>query len=294
MIALINQTAALASQHGYGMATVNDDALVALYTETILNFGAAYAATQDTIKSQAASLATMQGQLANIQQFCMVVGQQPPSTIYQPPSNNYAPAQHQRTTYNRGGRGGGQGGGGHGSGNQQPTWYGFGGAGAQQQRAPTPFKRYKNWNYCFSHGGDVDNAHTSKTCRRSLPTHNRYATRANMMGGLAAGMHKSILPSAAGRTASTTTRCPQQQQATFHRPPVARMLTQGPAPPPAYYTGPAGGAYRQRTTMAFPAHAPGQVINFVGQYPPGTRTVPMMPQHIQQASQMMTPYAAPN
>jgi hypothetical protein len=209
-IALVNQTAALALQHGYGMAAVNDDASVTLYTETMLNFGAAYSATQETIKSQAASLATMQGQLANIQQFCMVVGQQPPSTIYQPPSNNYAPAQHQRTTFNQGGRGGGQGGGGHGGGNQQPTWYGFGGAGAQNQRAPTPFKRYENWNYCFSHGGDVDDAHTSETCGRPGPTHNRYATRANMMGGSAAGMHKSILPSVAGRTAATTTLRPQQ------------------------------------------------------------------------------------
>ena len=74
------------------------------------------------------------------------------------------------------------------------------------------------------------------------------------------------------------------------------MLTQGSAPPPAYYTDmpPAGGTYRQRTTMAFPAQAPGQETNFVRQYPPGTGTAPMMPQHIQQASQMMTPYAAPN
>jgi hypothetical protein len=122
-IALVNQTAAPASQHGYGLAAVVDNALVASYTKTMSNFGAAYAATQETIKSQAASLATMQGQLVNIQQFCMAaVGQQPPSTIYQPPSNNYAPAQHQRTTYNRGGRGGGRDGGGHGGGNQQPTW----------------------------------------------------------------------------------------------------------------------------------------------------------------------------
>ena len=45
------------------------------------------------MKSQAPSLAAMQGQLANIQQFCMVIGQQPPSNIYQPPSNSYAPAQ---------------------------------------------------------------------------------------------------------------------------------------------------------------------------------------------------------
>ena len=91
-ITLVNQTAAPASQHGYGMAAVDKDASIALYTKTMSNFGAAYAATQDTIKSQAASLATMQGQLANIQQFCMVVSQQPPSMIYQPPSNNYTPA----------------------------------------------------------------------------------------------------------------------------------------------------------------------------------------------------------
>jgi hypothetical protein len=138
------------------------------------------------------------------------------------------------------------------------------------------FQAVQNWNYCFLHGGDVDDAHRSETCRRPGPMHNRYATHANMMGGSAAGMHKSILPSSAGHTASTTTQRPHQQQATFHRPPVAHMSTQGPAPPPVYYTGPAGGAYCQRTAMAFPAQVPGQVINFVGQYPPRTGTVPMM------------------
>ncbi len=119
-----------------------------------------------------------------------------------------------------------------------------------------------------------------------------------MMGGSVTGMHKSILPSEAGRTAPSTTRRPQQQQATyppFHRLP-SQISTQGPAPPPAYYTGmpPTGGAYRQRTTMAFSTQAPGQVINILGQYPPGTSTIPMMPQHIQQTRQMMTPYTAPN
>ena len=74
------------------------------------------------------------------------------------------------------------------------------------------------------------------------------------------------------------------------------MSMQGPAPPPAYYTGMpmARGAYRQRTTINFPAQTPGQVINFVGHYPPGTGTKPMMPQSTQQASQMMTPYFASN
>ena len=84
------KTAAPASQHGYGMAAVANNALIALYTETMSNFGAAYAATQDLMKSQSASLAAMQGQLVNIQQFCMTVSQQPPSNIYQLPSNSYA------------------------------------------------------------------------------------------------------------------------------------------------------------------------------------------------------------
>ena len=117
-----------------------------------------------------------------------------------------------------------------------------------------------------------------------------------MMGRLVAGMHMSILPSAAGRAGPPTTRRPQQQQPAYLHLPIAHMSTQGPAPPPVYYTGMplAGGAYRQCTNMAFPVQAPSQVINFVGKYPPGAGTVPMMPQPIQQASQMMTPYFAPN
>jgi hypothetical protein len=56
------------------------------------NFGAAYAATQETVKSQSDSLAAIQAQLAGLQQFCMAIGQQ------QPPPNNiyYAPQQQQR------------------------------------------------------------------------------------------------------------------------------------------------------------------------------------------------------
>jgi hypothetical protein len=41
------------------------------------------------MKSQADSLVPIQSNLANIQQFCIAVGQQPPSSIY-------APAQQQR------------------------------------------------------------------------------------------------------------------------------------------------------------------------------------------------------
>jgi hypothetical protein len=52
-ITLVNQTAIPASMHGYGMATVNDDDSVVLYGESIANFGAAYTATQESVKSRA-------------------------------------------------------------------------------------------------------------------------------------------------------------------------------------------------------------------------------------------------
>ena len=133
-------------------------------------------------------------------------------------------------------------------------------------------------------------------CRKPGPTHNRYAARTNMMGGLVAGMHKNILPLAAGRTALLTTRHPQQQQLARQCPPIAHMRMQGQAPPPVYYTGmpSAGGSYCQRTNTAFPVHAPCQVIYFVGQYPPSARIAPMMRMPNQQASPMMSPYYAPN
>jgi hypothetical protein len=46
-IMLVNLTAIPASQHGYGKAAMDDDASLALYSESLANFGAAYAATQE-------------------------------------------------------------------------------------------------------------------------------------------------------------------------------------------------------------------------------------------------------
>ena len=86
-IGLVNQTAALALQHSYSMAVVDNDTSIALYNETLTNLDATYTATQETIKSQATSLAAMQGQLANIQQFCMTVDQQPPTSTPLPSTN---------------------------------------------------------------------------------------------------------------------------------------------------------------------------------------------------------------
>ncbi len=44
---LVNQTAIPASFHGYRMTVVNNDDTVASFEESIANFGAAYAITQE-------------------------------------------------------------------------------------------------------------------------------------------------------------------------------------------------------------------------------------------------------
>jgi hypothetical protein len=92
-IALVNQTAIPASLHGYGMAAVNDkDGSVTSYGESIVNFGAAYAATQESVKTQGSMIASLQGQVNAMQQYCMALQQQPHPTIY---------AQQQRALSNR-------------------------------------------------------------------------------------------------------------------------------------------------------------------------------------------------
>jgi hypothetical protein len=61
------------------MAAINnDDVLVISYGESIANFGAAYAATQESVKTQGLTIATLQGQVNAMQQYCIAVQQQPP------------------------------------------------------------------------------------------------------------------------------------------------------------------------------------------------------------------------
>jgi hypothetical protein len=54
-----------ALQHGYGLTAMDNDALVAAYNDLLANFGAKFAATQETMKSQANGLVAMQNQLSN-------------------------------------------------------------------------------------------------------------------------------------------------------------------------------------------------------------------------------------
>jgi hypothetical protein len=51
-IALINQTAVLALQHGYGMTAMDNNMSVALYGDLLANFGVAYTAMQETMRAR--------------------------------------------------------------------------------------------------------------------------------------------------------------------------------------------------------------------------------------------------
>jgi hypothetical protein len=198
-IMLVNQTMVPASMHGYGMAAVNDDNYIVLYGESIANFGAAYAAMHESVKAHSSTITLMQGQLQAMQQFCMALRQQ------QSPPPTYAPQQQQRGRRDSSSRNtpGGAGRGYPAAAYQQPAM-------AEHHLQPSmPFKRFDNWNYCSTHGGDIHNTHTSGTCHHPDPSHNPSATRANTMGGLTAGLHKMILTSAAGRAPPL----PRQQRA---------------------------------------------------------------------------------
>ena len=64
----------------------------------------------------------------------------------------------------------------------------------QPYRQPNPVKRWKNWNYCWTHGYDVKDGHTSQTCTNPKIGHIFQATRQNPMGGSKKGITKTVLP----------------------------------------------------------------------------------------------------
>ena len=210
---------------------MDDYASIASYNKSLTNFGTRYAFMQESMKTQATTTATMQGQLTNIQQFCMAVGQQPPHPTSMPllSSSTCSTIAVTCDRRNGGGHNNGGAGGGNGVGSfpQQPAWFGSNGASTQQPTCPpTPYKHWENWNYCRTHGGDIDDTHTSALCGNQGPTHNPNGTCANMMGGSNAGMHKTILPLACGCTPPPLPRRPQQQQRPQQCPPSG-WLRQG-------------------------------------------------------------------
>ena len=201
-ITLVNQTAIPAALHGYGMMATADDESVISYEESLANFGAAYAATQDSVKSQASTIATLQSQMQSMQQYCMSMQQLQQHL----PPNAYPRQQRGRRNTTR-------------IGGYRPAPPATAPP-PSHVRPPTPMKRFENWNYCHTHGGDVDDGHTSMSCIKPGPAHNRHATRQNTMGGSTGGLHKTILPSMSGRLPP-----PTRQSHAPMGPPITQQMT---------------------------------------------------------------------
>jgi hypothetical protein len=56
---------------------------------------------------------------------------------------------------------------------------------------PPNAKKFPNMNYCWTHGGDISDNHTSMLCQHpAAPYHQPEATRYNTMGGSQKDLHK--------------------------------------------------------------------------------------------------------
>jgi hypothetical protein len=84
----------------------------------------------------------------------------------------------------------------------------------------SPIKKFNNWNFCHTHGGNIHNNHTSTTCAQPGVNHQHATTRSNTMGGNNKGYHKTILPGATGQctTAAQPTPSPTNYTPTFAMP----------------------------------------------------------------------------
>jgi uncharacterized membrane protein YgcG len=128
-------TSVPANQHGYGMAATDEDA--ESLTDAVSNFGMAYAATQESLRSTTANIVAMQGQ---IQMLCHAIGagQPPPAIQYQQQHPHHACGRRGRGQQHGGGRhngvnhsggGGSNFGGGGGSNRNGGSGYNGGGGG---------------------------------------------------------------------------------------------------------------------------------------------------------------------
>ena len=183
------------------MATADDESVI-MYEESLANFGATYAATQDSVKSQASTIATLQGQMQSMQQYCMNMQQLQQHL----PPHSYPRQQRGCRSTTRGS-------------SYQPAAPAIAPP-PSNARPPTPMTHFENWNYCHTHGGDVDNGHTSMSCIKPGPAHNQHATRQNTMGVSTGGLHKTILPSVSGRVPH-----PTRQVHAPVGPPIMQQMT---------------------------------------------------------------------
>jgi hypothetical protein len=220
------------------MNAIGNNQSTAYLANAVSNFGAAYTATQESLRNNNASINAMQGQM---KMLCNALGNQPPAGMPQYPqqSNQGRQAQGgQRVQQQnqcqqgqpRGGGGGANNGGGQnrlyrgnntGHGNNPGITFNSGGGSYPTQgtsNPPSPFKKFINWNYCHTHGCNIHNNHTSATCAQPSVNHQPAATRSNMTGGNNKGILKTLLP---GATAQCTPAAQPAQQPTNYTPTFA-------------------------------------------------------------------------
>jgi hypothetical protein len=194
-ISLVNQTTIPANLHGYKIAAINDDnASVILYSESTANFRVKYTATQESVKTQGMAIVLLQGHINAMQQYCMALQQHTHPTIYVPQQQQHAPntrcslLQHNGYSGRR-------------IGFQQPTYTLQQSANSAQANIPLPTsnKYYRYWNYCHTHGGNINNNHTSAMYTKPGPMYKPHTTHTNTMDCSTKCMHKTILPSIRGR-----------------------------------------------------------------------------------------------
>ncbi len=145
-----------------------------------------------------------------MQQYCMALQQQPPPAIHAPQQQQHGRCGSLWCTFQ-----------GSGGVYKAPAYPQPATVGQRPMQPPTPFKCFENWNYCHTHGGDVNNNHISGTCQKPGPLHNPSVMQSNTMGGMMASLHKTILPSVSGRSPPP----PRQQRA------PAPAMWQQPLPP---------------------------------------------------------------
>jgi hypothetical protein len=215
-INIVSFTATLALQHSYGMNAVEDNPSAISPTNTVSNFGMAYAAVQESLRNNNASINAVQGQF---QMLCNAIGNQPPAGMLQYPQQtnqgHQAQGGQRGQQQNQGQQGQPSGGGGatnngggqnvlyrgngNGRGYNQGSGMPFNGSSGNHptqgtSNPPSPIKKFNNWNYCHTHGGNIHNNHMSATCAQPGVHHKHAATMSNTMGGNNRGLHKTILP----------------------------------------------------------------------------------------------------
>jgi hypothetical protein len=266
-------TATIASQLGYGMNAVEDDQSVAYLTNAVSNFGVAYAATQESLRNNNASINAMQGQ---IQMLCNTLDNQPPAGMPQYPQQTnqgcQAQGRQRGQQQNQGQQGQPSGGGGgtnngggqnglyrgnntsHGT-NPGSTFNSGSGSYPTQGTSNTlcPFKKFNNWNYCHTHGCNIQNNHTSTTCVQPGVNHQHVATRSNMIGGNNKGIFKTIL---VGANAQYTPAAQPAQQPTNYTPTFAMPFGNNgprfPTAPGSWGCGPHADAYQHANNIPSP------------------------------------------